>query len=59
SFDDGGAGLVLQVRGEGPLQRGDRIVLIEYLEGQNAYRVVSEQQFLSAGTSNPQVEVQR
>ncbi|MBD0320833.1 MAG: hypothetical protein ICV87_10895, partial [Gemmatimonadetes bacterium] len=47
SVDDGGAGLVLQVRGEDPLQRGDRIVLIEYLEGQNAYRVVSEQKFLS------------
>lgn len=59
SVDDGGAGLVLQVRSEDPLQRGDRIVLIEYLEGQNAYRVVSEQQFLSAGKSNPQVEVQR
>jgi hypothetical protein len=49
SFDDGGAGLILQVRYDdsAPLQRGDRIVLIEYLEGQNAYRVVSEQQFLS------------
>jgi hypothetical protein len=49
AFDDGGAGLILQVRYDdsAPLQRGDRIVLIEYLEGQNAYRVVSEQQFLS------------
>lgn len=49
SFDDGGAGLILQVRYDDPtpLRRGDRIVLIEYLEGQNAYRVVSEQQFLS------------
>jgi hypothetical protein len=49
AFDDGGAGLILQVRYDDPhpLQRGDRIVLIEYLEGQNAYRVVSEQQFLS------------
>ena len=48
SVDDGGAGLILQVRHEDPtpLQRGDRIVLIEYLEGQNAYRVVPEQQFL-------------
>lgn len=48
SFDDGGAGLILQVRHDAPnaLQRGDRIVLIEYIEGQNAYRVVSEQQFL-------------
>lgn len=49
AFDDGGAGLILQVRYDDstPLQRGDRIVLIEYIEGQNAYRVVSEQQFLS------------
>lgn len=48
SLDDGGAGLILQVRHDDPnaLRRGDRIVLIEYLEGQNAYRVVSEQQFL-------------
>ncbi|HEY0024748.1 MAG TPA: hypothetical protein VGB24_17675 [Longimicrobium sp.] len=48
SVDDGGAGLILQVRHDGPnpLQRGDRIVLIEYIESQNAYRVVSEQQFL-------------
>lgn len=48
SVDDGGAGLILQVRHEDPnqLQRGDRIVLIEYIESQNAYRVVSEQQFL-------------
>lgn len=48
SIDDGGAGLILQVRHDAPnaLQRGDRIVLIEYIEGQNAYRVVSEQQFL-------------
>lgn len=49
AVDDGGAGLILQVRYDDPhpLRRGDRIVLIEYLEGQNAYRVVSEQQFLS------------
>lgn len=49
SVDDGGAGLVLQVRHDDPhpLKRGDRIVLIEYIEGQNAYRVVPEQQFLS------------
>ena len=48
SVDDGGAGLILQVRLDAPnaLRRGDRIVLIEYLDGQNAYRVVSEQQFL-------------
>jgi hypothetical protein len=49
SFDNGGAGLILQVRYDDPhpLKRGDRIVLIEYLEEQHAYRVVAEQQFLS------------
>jgi len=48
SVDDGGAGLVLQISASDshPLRRGDRIVLIEYLDGQNAYRVVPEQQFL-------------
>lgn len=48
SFDDGGAGLVLQVRHDPPhaLRRGDRVVLIEYIEGQNAYRVVPEQHFI-------------
>lgn len=49
TVDDGGAGLVLQVRHDGPgeFARGDRVVLIEYLESQHAYRVMSEQQFLS------------
>lgn len=49
SVDDGGAGLILQVRSDEPhgLRRGDRVVLIEYLEGQNAYRVVAEHQFLA------------
>ncbi|HEV2146763.1 MAG TPA: hypothetical protein VGR37_05050 [Longimicrobiaceae bacterium] len=48
AVDDGGAGLILQVRHDEPgqLKRGDRIVLIEYLEGQHAYRVISEKQFL-------------
>lgn len=48
SMDDGGAGLILQVRGDdpNPLQRGDRVVLVEYDEAQNTYHVVPEQQFL-------------
>ncbi|HEY0504161.1 MAG TPA: hypothetical protein VGD42_11780 [Lysobacter sp.] len=47
TVDDGGAGLVLQVRDGQPgrFKRGDRVVLIEYLRGQHAYRVVSEEQF--------------
>lgn len=47
TVDDGGAGLVLQIRHEQPdrFRRGDRVVLIEYLGAQHAYRVVSEEQF--------------
>lgn len=47
--DDGGAGLILQVRADMPgrFVRGDRVVLIEYLEEQNAYRVTSTEDFES------------
>lgn len=47
TVDDGGAGLVLQIRHaqEGRFRRGDRVVLIEYLAEQHAYRVISEEQF--------------
>ncbi len=45
--DDGGAGLILQVRCDVPgrFVRGDRVVLIEYLDEQNAYRVTSPAEF--------------
>ena len=46
-FDDGGAGLILQIRtlpGE-RLLRGDRVVLIEHLASDNTYRVMSETAF--------------
>jgi hypothetical protein len=45
--EDGGAGLILQVRADAPgfFVRGDRVVLIEYLEDQNAYRVISGEEF--------------
>ena len=46
-FALGGAGLILQVRtlpGE-RLSRGDRVVLIEHLESDNTYRVMSETAF--------------
>jgi hypothetical protein len=41
TVEDGGAGLVLQVRDAAPerFHRGDRIVLVEYLPDQNAYRI--------------------
>lgn len=42
--DDGGAGLILQVRAApGLFQRGDRVVLVEYLASANAYRVIADQ----------------
>lgn len=40
TFDDGGAGLVLQVRSDIELQRGERIVLVEHVAAQHHYRVV-------------------
>ncbi|MGS1077388.1 hypothetical protein [Pseudoxanthomonas beigongshangi] len=46
-FDDGGAGLILQVRampGQG-FARGDRVVLIEHLATSDTYRVISESAF--------------
>jgi hypothetical protein len=47
TMDDGGAGLILQIRHSDPdrFKRGDRVVLIEYLQQQHAYRVISEEQF--------------
>lgn len=46
-FDDGGAGLILQVRTlpDQRFARGDRVVLIEHLESDNTYRVISETAF--------------
>ena len=47
TVDDGGAGLILHVRSSDPVRfkRGDRVVLIEYLDARHAYRVIAEQQF--------------
>ncbi|MDO4710111.1 MAG: hypothetical protein Q4B94_10005 [Pseudomonadota bacterium] len=47
SFEDGGAGLLLQVRAQPPdvYPRGERVVLIEYREADNSWRVISESQF--------------
>lgn len=46
-LDDGGAGLILKVRAsEGQsFVKGDKVVLLEYLEAENVYRVISEQDF--------------
>lgn len=44
--EDGGAGLILQVRSAGAaFKRGDRVVLIEYRSETNQYLVVSEAEF--------------
>lgn len=47
SFEDGGAGLLLQVRAKAPdvYPRGERVVLLEYHEADNSWRVISEKQF--------------
>jgi len=46
-FDDGGAGLIMQVRalpGQ-KFQRGDEVVLIEHMEAANAFRIMSKAEF--------------
>jgi len=47
ALEDGGAGLILRVRADESygFKRGDRVVLLEYLEAEHAYRVVSEDEF--------------
>lgn len=40
NVDDGGAGLVLQVRSDVELQRGERIMLVEHVAAQHYYRVI-------------------
>lgn len=46
-LNDGGAGLVLQVRtlGTEDIMRGERVVLLQYIPDEHAYYVVSESQF--------------
>lgn len=46
-MNDGGAGLLLQVRTFSPpvIKRNDRVVLLQYLADEHAYLVVSESQF--------------
>lgn len=47
ALEDGGAGLLLRIRADESLQlkRGDRVVLLEYLEHEHAYRVITEDEF--------------
>jgi hypothetical protein len=46
-FNDGAAGLILKVRafGSSTFKKNDRVVLLEYLEFDNAYRIISEEEF--------------
>lgn len=46
-LQDGGAGLILKVRSSSDqiFVKGDKVVLLEYLEDKNIYRVISEQEF--------------
>lgn len=48
-FHDGGAGLVLQVRcdADARIPRGERVVLLEYIPAEHAYRVMREGDYLS------------
>ena len=47
SLENGGAGLILRIRAEEELglQRGDRVVLLDYLPAEHAYRVITENEF--------------
>ncbi|BFM18102.1 hypothetical protein R50073_42850 [Maricurvus nonylphenolicus] len=47
SVEDGGAGLIVKVRSynDEEFKRGDRVVLLEYVEAEHVYRVISEQEF--------------
>jgi len=48
-FNDGGAGLILQVRAPpgASFKRGDRVVLLSFDEQAHAYAVIAESEFLS------------
>ncbi|OUS11844.1 DUF1449 domain-containing protein [Gammaproteobacteria bacterium 53_120_T64] len=48
TLEDGGAGLVLKIRadGENTFSKSERVVLLEYIEEKNVYRVISEKEFL-------------
>lgn len=46
-LEDGAAGLILKVRAYAGTQfsKGDKVVLLEYIEAENVYRVISEEEF--------------
>ena len=46
-LNDGGAGLILNIRatGDDTFSKGDEVVVVEYIEETNLYRVVSKAEF--------------
>ena len=46
-MNDGGAGIILNVRTKGELEfkKGDQVVVIEALTGDSIYRVISKAEF--------------
>lgn len=47
NVEDGGAGLIVKVRSykDEVFARGDKVVLLEYLESENIYKIISESDF--------------
>ncbi|MCP1315165.1 MULTISPECIES: hypothetical protein [unclassified Halomonas] len=45
--------LILQVRSDQPLKRGDRAILINYLAEEDAYRVIPEEEFHAGFNDSP------
>lgn len=47
TLNDGGAGLILRIRDDQNqnFKRGDKVILLEFLENSEAYRVISEDEF--------------
>ena len=49
TVEDGGAGLVVKVRPykDQDFQRGDRVILLEYIEEQGIYKIIPESEFIN------------
>lgn len=50
-LNDGGAGLIVQVRSKSPLEYGERVVLLEFDAEKHVYHVISERDFLGNNRS--------
>ena len=49
TVEDGGAGLIVKVRSfrDETFQRGDTVVLLEYIETENVYKVIAKNEFIN------------